>query len=106
MNRLIRRSTTFPLIACTLVVAILVGGLPMLAGVMVTTQDSRPAFTLDICHPIGGAAHTLTPGEAPLVPVQKIAQPLHESGVADEFVIDLSSRLSEAPIPPPPKIGA
>ncbi len=97
---------TFPFIACTLIVAILVGGLPMLAGVVVTAQDSRPAFTLDICNPVGGAAHTLTPGEAPLVPAQSVAQSPDESGVADEFVIDLSSRLSEAPIPPPPKIGA
>ncbi|MGO9060457.1 MAG: hypothetical protein ACLQU2_24195 [Candidatus Binataceae bacterium] len=106
MNRRLRRSMTFPLIARTLIVAILVGGLPMLAGVVATAQDSRPAFTLDICHPIGGAAHTLTPGEAPLVPVQGAVQTLYESGVVDEFVIDLSSRLSEAPIPPPPKIGA
>ena len=106
MNRLLRRSMTFPLIACTLVAAIFVGGLPMLAGVVVTAQDSRPAFTLDICHPIGGAAHTLTPGEAPLVPARGAAQTLHESGVVDEFVSNLSSRLNEAPIPPPPKIGA
>ncbi len=51
---------TCPLIACTLIVAILIGGLPMLAGVVVTTQDSRPAFTLDTCHPDGGAASART----------------------------------------------
>jgi hypothetical protein len=93
-------------VACALIVAILVGGLPMLTGVMFTAQDSRPAFTLDICHPIGGAAHTLTPGEAPLVPAQSAVQKLHETGVVDEFVVDLSSRFIAAPIPPPPKIGA
>ena len=54
----------------------------MLTGVVVTAHDSRPAFTLDICHPIGGAAHTLTPCEAPLVPAQGVAQTLHESGDA------------------------
>ena len=54
MNRLIRRSMTFPAIACTIVVAILVGGLPMLTGVVVAAQDSKPAFTLDICHPVVG----------------------------------------------------
>ena len=78
----------------------------MLTGVVVTAQDSRPAFTLDICHPIGGAAHTLTPGEAPLVPAQGVAQTLHESGDADAPVIKLTSRQNEAPNPPPPKACA
>jgi len=106
MNRLIRRSMTFPAIACTLIVAILVGGLPMLTGVVVAAQDSKPAFTLDICHPVGGAAHTLTPCEAPLVPAPGVAQTLHESGVVDGPVIKLTSRLNEAPTPPPPKTCA
>ena len=106
MNRLLSGSTTFPLISHALIVAILVGGLPMLTGVVVTAQDSKPAFTLNICHPVGGVAHTLTPGEAPLVPARGAAQTLHESGAIDEFVIDLSSRLREAPLPPPPKVGA
>jgi hypothetical protein len=106
MNRLIRRSMTFPVVALALIVAILVGGLPMLTGVMVTAQDSRPAFSLDICHPIGGAAHTLTPCEAPLVPAHGVAQTLRESGMADAPVIKLTSRLNEAPTPPPPKICA
>ena len=78
----------------------------MLTGVVVTAHDSRPAFTLDICHPIGGAAHTLTPCEAPLVPAQGVAQTLHESGDADAPVIKLTSRQNEAPDPPPPKACA
>ena len=106
MNRMIRRSMIFPAIACTLIAAILVGGLPMLTGVVVAAQDSKPAFTLDICHPIGGAAHTLTPCEAPLVPAQGVAQTPHESGMADDPVIKLTSRQNEAPTPPPPKTSA
>lgn len=103
MNRLIRRSVTFPVVASALVVAILFAGLPMLAGVRMSVQDSRPAFTLDICHPIGGAVHAMTPCAAPLVPSQRSLQALHEAGVADESVVNRSSRLNEAPIPPPPK---
>ncbi len=93
---------TFPAIACALVVALLVGGLPMLSG-LVVAQDSRPAFTLDICHPIGAVTQTLSSGEAPLIPTLDIAQTLPESGVAYDFVIRLSSRMGEAPNPPPPE---
>jgi len=93
---------TFPAIACALIVALLVGGLPMLSG-LVVAQDSRPAFTLDICHPIGGVTHTLSSSEAPLIPTLRIAQTLQESGVAWSFVIRLSSRIGEAPNPPPPE---
>ena len=84
-----------------LIVAILVGGLPMLTGVVIAAQDSKPAFTLDICHPIGGAAQTLSPCEAPLVPAQGVAQTPHESGMADDPFIKLTSRQNEAPTPPP-----
>ncbi len=96
-----RRSLAFPAVACALVVALLVGGLPMLSG-LVVVQDSRPAFTLDICHPIGGVTHTFS-SEAPLIPTPAIAQTLRESGVAYNFVIRLCSRIGEAPNPPPPE---
>jgi hypothetical protein len=69
----------------------------------VLTPDSKPAFTLDICQPIGSATHTFSASEAPLIPALPIAHTLQESGVADEFVIQLSSRLGEAPNPPPPE---
>lgn len=95
-----------PVLACVLAIAILAGGLPILTGVVVAGQDSKPAFTLDICHPIGGATHTLTPDEAPLVPAQGMAQTLYESGTVDASLTTFCSRLGEAPIPPPPKIGA
>jgi hypothetical protein len=101
-NHTIRRSMTFPAVACALIVALLVGGLPMLSG-LVVAQDSRPAFTLDICHPIGSVTHTLSSSEAPLIPTLRIAERLQESGVAYDFVIRLSSRIGEAPNPPPPE---
>jgi hypothetical protein len=97
-----RRALTSPALAGVLSVALLMGGLPMLSG-LVLAPDSKPAFTLDICQPIGGVTHTFSSSEAPLIPALPIAYTLQESGVADEFVIQLSSRLGEAPNPPPPE---
>jgi hypothetical protein len=103
-NSSIRQSPVFPAIACALVVALLAGGLPVFTG-LVVTADSRPAFTLDICHPIGGAAHTAS-AEAPLIPTLSLAQMPQESGVVHELTIQLSSRMGDAPIPPPPQLRA
>jgi hypothetical protein len=100
-----KRSPISSVITCALIVALFVGGLPMLSGIVVA-GDSQPAFTLDICHPVGGAAHSLTPLEAPLVPAHGIVQRPMLLGMAHESVIGLSSRLNEAPDPPPPKTGA
>jgi hypothetical protein len=88
-----------------LVTAILIGGLPILAGVVVTA-DSKPAFSLDVCHPLGGASYNLDQSEAPLIPVHSAAQMPADCGSAAEFVSAFSSRLNEAPDPPPPKFGA
>lgn len=101
-RRRFRRALTSPAIAFGLMVTLLMGGLPMLSG-LVVAPDSKPAFTLDICHPIGGVTHTFSTSEAPLIPALPIAQTLQESGMADESVIRLSSRLGEAPNPPPPE---
>ena len=96
-----------PLIAWALIAAILIGGVPMLTGVVVIA-DSKPTLTLDVCHPLGGASYNLDLGqsEAPLIPTRVSAQLPTESGEAPEFVALFSPRVSEAPDPPPPKIGA
>jgi hypothetical protein len=99
--------TSSPFVAGALIAAILIGGLPMLTGVVVIA-DSKPTLTLDVCHPIGGASYNLDLGqsEAPLIPARSTAQLLREWGTAPEFVAAFSPRVSEAPDPPPPKIGA
>ena|SRR5579859_4816293 len=103
VQRRFRRILTSPAIAYVLIAALFVGGLPMLSG-LVVAPDSRPAFTLDICHPIGGTAHGVATCEAPLIPTQQLVQLLPEFEIASEFVIGLSSRPDEAPTPPPPKV--
>ena len=96
-----------PLIVWTLIAAILIGGLPILTGIVVVA-DSKPALTLDVCHPLGGASYNLDLGQsgAPLIPTHTTAQLPTESGEAPEFVAALPPQVSEAPDPPPPKIGA
>ncbi len=95
------------LIVWTLIAAILIGGLPILAGIVVVS-DSKPALTLDVCHPLGGASYNLDPGqgEAPLIPTHTIAQLPAESGEVPEIVAAFSPRVSKAPDPPPPKLAA
>ena len=100
-----RTSSRF--VGWALIAAILIGGLPMLNGVVVIA-DSKAALTLDVCHPIGGASYNLDLGqsEAPLIPTHTAAQLPSESGAAPELVAAFSPRISESPDPPPPKIGA
>jgi hypothetical protein len=93
-----------PVIAGALILALLLGGLPMLTGVVIVSDStSQPAFTVDICHPLGAVTQTLNTAEAPLIPAQLLWQTLPDSGSADQSVITLRSRLGEAPIPPPPR---
>jgi hypothetical protein len=96
-----------PFVAWALIAAILIGGLPMLTGVVVIS-DSKPALTLDVCHPLGGASYNLDlgQGEAPLIPTRVIAQLPAESGQVPEFVATFPPQSSKAPDPPPPKLGA
>jgi hypothetical protein len=94
-----------PLISRVLIVAMFIGGLPMLMGVTITS-DSKPAFVLDLCHPVGGASFNATPNEAPLIPTHTAFQLPRASGAVTELAAPLFPRVSKAPDPPPPKIGA
>lgn len=93
------------LVAWALIAAILIGGLPILTGVVVIA-DSKPALTLDVCHPLVGASYNLDQSAAPLIPKNTAAYLPAESDAAPEFVSAFSPRVTEAPDPPPPKIGA
>jgi hypothetical protein len=45
-----RRSGCPTVTAAALILALFVGGLPSLSGVIMTGAQGPPAFTLDICH--------------------------------------------------------
>jgi hypothetical protein len=98
------RPAALQAIAWLLVAALFCGGLPMLTGVVVIA-DSKPAFTLDVCHPLNAASYNLSPSTAPLVPMHAAAQPLADWGMAREFVALLPPGAARAPDPPPPKLA-
>jgi hypothetical protein len=98
------RHPVSPVFAWMLIAAILIGGLPLVTGIVVVA-DSKPAFTLDVCHPIGGVSSNLSQSEAPLIPMHAAAQPPAESGVAHDFVFVLPPGRNQAPDPPPPEIA-
>ncbi len=91
-----------PVMAWTLIAAILIGAMPLVTGV-VLIPDSRPAFTLDICHPLGAASYDSGHSEAPLIPAQTGARIPGDSGAAPDYVAPFPPRLTESPDTPPPK---
>jgi hypothetical protein len=93
-----------PLISWTLIAAIFIGGLPMFTGVAIT-GDTRPGFTLDVCHPVGAASYNVSQTEAPLIPTHIAFQLPRASGAAPELAPPFFPQVSKAPDPPPPKIG-
>jgi hypothetical protein len=89
--------------AAVLILALFVGGLPSLSGVIVTGAQGPPAFTLDICHSLPGINHGLAFSPFPLGNMRcSIDGPL-PSGTVPELRAPLVIRASEAPDPPPPK---
>jgi hypothetical protein len=92
-------------ISWTLIAALFIGGLPTFTGVTIIS-DSRPGFTLDICHPVGAASFNVSQTEAPLIPTHIAFQLPRASGAAPEVAAPLIPQVSKAPDPPPPKIGA
>jgi hypothetical protein len=92
-----------PLIAQLLVVALLLGSLPMAAGPVLAQHDQVPAFTLDICHPlpvfaIGAASCTLAAFTAFSFVIL-----IEDRGPTDVSNIAMIDRTGKAPDPPPPK---
>ncbi len=88
-------------IACALTLVLLVGSLPLMVGV--TVQNSQPAFTLDICHPLQVL------DQSPVITVMAaggsgLTQPqLPASGRPIEFVLRAQPGWVAPPDPPPPK---
>jgi hypothetical protein len=91
--------------SCTLLaVVLMLGSLQPLLGVVIFQQDSQPAFTLNICHPLQSLDESpnvsLTPpastGQTVFINFGRIFEPISLSVI--EFIPDID--------PPPPKLGA
>ncbi len=89
--------------AAALILALFVGGLPLLSGVTSADTHGPPAFTLNICHPIPGINHGAAFSAFPLGTMLCSFNQSLPSGAAPELWSPLVIRASEAPDPHPPK---
>lgn len=98
------QSESSAVIAGLLIMALLVGGIPQLSGVVVTGTRDAPAFTLNICHPPPGLNYGSGFSAVPLISGPHIYKP-PLSEVARRVSVALATRAREAPDPPPPKLS-
>jgi hypothetical protein len=91
------------LIAQLLLVAVLLGSMPMAASSVIAKHEIEPAFTLDICHPlpmlaVGAASCTLVAFTA-----FSFSMVIENRGPTDASDLPIVDLAGEAPDPPPPK---
>jgi hypothetical protein len=101
---LLKRKRGFSaVIAQALIVALLLGGLPLLSGVIITRTHGAPALTLNICHPLPGLNQGSGFSAVPLVDGQPSVEQPFCCGTAEDARTPAVIRASETPDPPPPK---
>lgn len=101
---LLNRKRRWPAIfAQALIVALLVGGLPLFTGVIVTRANGAPALTLNICNPLPGLNQGAGFSAVPLVDGQPVIEKPSSYTTAYEAPSPLAVRAGESPDPPPPK---
>jgi hypothetical protein len=100
----LRRQSRSGILRTLLACALILAGMPTITAVIVV--DSKPAFTLDICHPLQSIDRTSGASTIALPSSQPPAQALAQNGVATDPAVVRRIRPSDKPDPPPPKIGA
>lgn len=90
-------------VAAALIVALLIGGLPSLSGVIVTRTDGGPVLTVNICHPPPGLDRSSGFSPVPLMEEPPSPGRLLPCGIVYEAETVRMIRAGEAPDPPPPK---
>ena len=99
----LKRRENAPLIAQILMLALLLGSLPIAASPLILRHESAPAFTLDICTPlssfaIGAAAYSL-----PTLTTFSFAAMIEHRRLLPDSIPSTADRTIDAPDPPPPK---
>lgn len=89
--------------AQTLIVALVIGGLPLFTGVIVTRTNGAPALTLNICNPLPGLNQGAGFSPVPLVDGQPDIEKPYSYLTAYEAPSQPVIRAGEPPDPPPPK---
>jgi len=99
----LNRRQNAPLIAQILVMALLVGGVPMAASPVIVQHQSAPAFTLDICTPLASFALGSASCSLPPLNSSSFRATIEDRGTAIESVRAPVDRPLDAPDSPPPK---
>jgi hypothetical protein len=86
-----------------LLAGFLIGGLPSLIDVTVVTVDSKPAFSLDICHPLESAGSIATPIVTVPEPPYSLHPILSDFGELAQTVRYALKDRSDPPDSPPPR---
>jgi hypothetical protein len=92
-----------PLIAQVLVVALLLGSMPMAASPLLAEHDSTPVFMLSICHPLPVLAVSATACTLAVFTAFSFSIVIEERGPTEASDLPVIDHASEAPDPPPPK---
>lgn len=92
-----------PLIAQLLVVALLIGSLPMAASPVLAGPESTPAFTLDICHPLPAFAVAAAACTLAAFTAYSFSIVIEDRGPTEISSPAALDRAGEAPDPPPPR---
>jgi hypothetical protein len=100
----LKAGARYPAVAILVAVALLLGGMPIVASR--AAPDSRPAFTLDICHPLQAVNAASGPCNLPILHAQAIAHKPALVGILAEAIFTMATRPADAPDPPPPKTPA
>jgi hypothetical protein len=100
---LIRKRQFSAILAQALIVALLIGGLPLFTGVIITRVDGAPALTLNICNPLPGLNQGSGFFAVPLPDGQPSVERPTFCGTSEEVRMPPVLRASERPDTPPPK---
>jgi hypothetical protein len=101
--RVNRRRELLSWIAEAVVIVLLVGGLPMFEGIIVTPNHGGPSITLNICHPRPGLNQGSGFSATPLTPPPRVAEKPALLGLVSTGPLSSLVRAYERPDIPPPK---
>jgi hypothetical protein len=98
-----KRREVLAVFAQVLAVVLLLGGLPMFEGVIVTVSAGSPTFTLNICHPLPGLNQGAGFSAVPLASGAPVLERPAQHGVVGTPPAPAAILAIECPDTPPPK---